>query len=128
MRLLLDTHALAWYVEGDSRLSSVAHRLIQDAANEVFVSPASYWEIAIKVSLGKWALHRPYQDFIDLALHTYGFQILHIAPVHTAALIGLHFHHNDPFDRLLAAQALTEGIPIVSIDDKLDAYGVTRLW
>ena len=128
MRLLLDTHTLYWYIEGDLKLSRTAQEWIQDAANDVFVSPASYWEIAIKVSLDKWTLNRPYREFVDLATLTYGFPILHIQPTHTAGLIGLPSHHGDPFDRLLVAQALAEGLSIVSIDDKLDPYGVTRLW
>ena len=128
MRLLLDTHAMYWYIEGDAKLSSTAQTLIQDASNEVLISPASYWEIAIKVSIGKWTLNRPYEEFIDLGLKRYGFQVLPILPTHTARLIGLAYHHKDPFDRLLIAQALAEGIAIVSADPQLDPYGVQRLW
>src|SRR5205814_10398858 len=109
-------------------LSPTARRLIQDASNEVLISPASYWEIAIKVSLGKWQLNRPYEDFINIGLNQYGFQVLPILPTHTARLIGLPFHHKDPFDRLLIAQAMVEGVPIISNDTALDAYGITRLW
>jgi PIN domain nuclease of toxin-antitoxin system len=65
VRLLLDTHSLYWYVEGDPRLSAKACALVQDAANEILLSPVSFWEIAIKVSLGKWQLNRPYEDFIS---------------------------------------------------------------
>ena len=72
-----------WYIEDDPQLSLTAHTLIQDASNTILVSPASYWEIAIKVSLGKWQLNRPYDEFIDIALHQYGFQILPILPAHT---------------------------------------------
>ncbi|MGH7171941.1 MAG: type II toxin-antitoxin system VapC family toxin [Gemmataceae bacterium] len=128
MRVVLDTHALYWYIEGDPRLSAYAQTLIQDASNDVLISPASYWEIAIKVSIGKWQLNRPYEEFIDIGLNQYGFQVLPILPTHTARLIGLPFHHKDPFDRLLVAQALVEGIPIISNDSDLDPYGITRLW
>jgi len=128
VRVLLDTHALYWYIEGDSQLSTTARTLIQDAANEVLISPASYWEIAIKISLGKWQLNRPYADFIAIGLQEYGFLILPILPAHTARLIGMPFHHKDPFDRLLAAQALAEEIPLVSADTAFDDYGVTRWW
>ena len=78
----------------------------------------------------KWRLNRPYDEFIDIALYQYGFQLLPIQPAHTARLIGLPFpqRHRDPFDRLLVAQVLVEQIPIVSADSPLDAYGVTRLW
>ena len=99
-----------------------------DPANEKWVSPASYWEIAIKVSVGKYSLSQPYDVFIHEAIDRNGFNYLHIDPRHTAKLIGLPFHHKDPFDRLLAAQALVEGIPIVSNDSAFDAYGITRLW
>jgi PIN domain nuclease of toxin-antitoxin system len=86
--------------------------------------------MAIKISLGKWTLHRPYEDFIDLALNKYGFQVLAILPSHTSRLIALPFllNHRDPFDRLLVAQALSEGIPIASADQQLDLYHVGRLW
>lgn len=128
MRLLLDTHTLYWYIEGDPQLKPTAQKLIQDVSNEILLSPASYWEIAIKVSLGKWKLNRSYADFINLALNQYGFEVLAILPTHTAAVIELPFHHRDPFDRLLVAQALVEKIAIVSNDPALDAYGITRLW
>jgi len=105
VRLLLDTHAMYWYIEGDPQLSATARTLIQDASNEVLMSPASYWEIAIKISIGKWQLNRTYEDFIDIGVNQYGFQILPILPTHTAAVIALPFHHKDPFDRLLAAPA-----------------------
>ena len=128
MRVLLDTHAMYWYIEGDPQLSATARTLIQDASNEILISPASYWEIAIKVSIGKWKLNRTYEEFIDIGLNKYGFQVLPILPTHTARVIGLAFHHKDPFDRLLVAQALVESIPIISNDPALDAYGITRLW
>ncbi|MGA7499962.1 MAG: type II toxin-antitoxin system VapC family toxin [Isosphaeraceae bacterium] len=130
MRLLLDTHSMYWYIEDDPQLSGRARTLIQDASNEILVSPASYWEIAIKISIGKWRLNRPYEEFIDIGLNQYGFQVLPILPTHTARLIGLPFPqgHRDPFNRLLVAQVLVEQIPIVSADSPLDAYGVTRLW
>lgn len=130
MRLLVDTHALFWYVEGDPKLSSVAQTLMQDAANEILISPASYWEIAIKVSLGKWTLNRPFVDFLDVALNQYGFQVLPILPAHAAVLVGLPYppNHRDPFDRMLAAQAMVEQISLVSADPKLDAYPIQRLW
>jgi PIN domain nuclease of toxin-antitoxin system len=128
VKLLLDTHAMYWYIEGDLRLSDAARHLIQDVTNEVLISPASFWEIAIKISIGKWQLHRPYEEFIDIGQNAYGFRVLAILPKHTAHLIGLPFHHKDPFDRLLVAQAIVEGVSIVSNDAALDAYQITRLW
>jgi PIN domain nuclease of toxin-antitoxin system len=94
----------------------------------VLISPASYWEIAIKISIGKWQLNRPYKDFIDIGLNQYSFRVLPILPTHTERLIGLPFHHRDPFDRLLVAQASVENIPIVGRDPVVDTYGLTRLW
>jgi PIN domain nuclease of toxin-antitoxin system len=128
VRVLLDTHAMYWYIEADPRLSPTAQTLIRDTSNEVLISPASYWEIAIKISIGKWKLNRTYEDFLDVALNKYGFLVLPILPTHTARVIGLPFHHKDPFDRLLVSQVLVEAIPIISNDAALDAYGITRLW
>ena len=128
MRLLLDTHTLLWFTLGDSQLSRTVRNLIDDPSNAKFVSPATFWEIAIKVSIGKLALFQTYEEFIDRGIYQNGFQILPVEPRHTAALIAMPFHHKDPFDRLLIAQALVEGMPIVSVDGAFDPYGVTRLW
>jgi PIN domain nuclease of toxin-antitoxin system len=128
--LLLDTHTLLWYALGDPQLSATAQTLILDPTNEILISPASYWEIAIKVSIGKLTLHQPYQDFMDVCLKRYGFVVLPIEPSHTACVAALPYPpgHKDPFDRLLVAQATVEAIPIVSADVALGAYGVRRLW
>ncbi len=128
MRLLLDTHAFLWFVLDDPQLSAPAQGLINDPANDVFISPATYWEIAIKVGLGKLDLHAPYDDFMHRGIRGNDFEILPIEPKHTSVLTTLPRHHKDPFDRLLVAQALTEAVPLVSADTPLDAYGVTRLW
>lgn len=130
MRVLLDTHTMLWYALGDPRLTAMARNIVIDLSNEVLISPASYWEIAIKVSIGKYTLNQPYDDFMDVCLNKYGFLILPVETRHTSKVATLpHFkNHKDPFDRLLVAQALTEQIPIVSADPELDAYGVHRLW
>lgn len=130
MNLLLDTHALLWYTTSDPQLSPVAASAIADPANDVFMSPASYWEIAIKVSIGKLTLHQPYEDFVDACLNRYRFVILPIEPRHTARVAVLPFprNHKDPFDRLIVAQAIVEGMGVVSADSALDAYGITRIW
>ncbi len=128
MRLLLDTHALLWFYLGDSQLSRPAQDSIIDPNNIKLISPASYWEIAIKLSIQKYTLQVSYDEFIQEAVFDNGFEILPIEPRHTAALISLTFHHKDPFDRMLIAQATVEGIPIVSVDSKLDPYPITRLW
>ena len=128
MSLLLDTHAFLWFVLGDARLSGTALALILDPTNAKLVSPASYWEIAIKIRLGKYALPQPYQSFMQKGIFGNGFKILPVETWHTELLTTLPLHHRDPFDRLLIAQAIVEGIPIVSNDATLDFYAITRLW
>ena len=122
------THAFLWFVLDDPQLSLAAGNLIEEPANEVDVSPASYWEIAIKIKLGKYALPQPYQQFMEAQIAVNDFRILPIEPRHTALLTTMPFHHKDPFDRLLVAQALSESVSIISVDSQLDAYGVHRMW
>lgn len=128
MRLLLDTHSLLWFVAGETRLSQMARALIEDSANEKLVSAASLWEIAIKVSIGKLTLALPFGRFVSLQIEANGFVSLGIEAKHLAQVATLPFHHRDPFDRLLIAQGITEGVSIVSADAAFDAYGVARLW
>jgi PIN domain nuclease of toxin-antitoxin system len=128
MRVLLDTQAMLWFLLDHPQLSSPAKVTIEDPATEVEVSPASYWEIAIKIRLGKYALPEPYETFMDRELAANDFRILHILPKHSSLLTTMPMYHKDPFDRLLVAQSLVEGIPLVSSDPQLDAYGITRLW
>src|SRR5262245_12006542 len=130
MRLLLDTHAFLWFITNDPQLSPVARALIADPTNEILVSPASYWEVAIKVSIGKYPLTVPYETFITNGIDGNGFKILPIDPKHTGRVAALPFppNHKDPFDRLIVAQAIVEGVPIVSADAALDPYPITRLW
>lgn len=128
MRLLLDTHTFLWFVLDDPQLSVKADALISDPNNEVEISPASSWEIAIKISLGKYTLAEPYAVFMEREIAANHFRILHIEPKHTAVVSALPFRHRDPFDRLLVAQAMAEQIAIVSGDAALDTYGIVRLW
>ena len=100
MNLLLDTHALLWFATNDSHLSRPADEAISDPQNEVFVSPASYWELAIKVSLGKYPLAVPFATFIRTAIDGNQFQILPIEPEHATEVSSLQYHHRDPFDCL----------------------------
>jgi PIN domain nuclease of toxin-antitoxin system len=128
MRVLLDTHALLWFLIDDARLSAAARRLIENPDTEVEVSPASYWEIAIKISKGKYTLPEPYDVFMTRELAMNDFRILPVEIRHTNLLTTLASHHSDPFDRLLIAQSLVDDIPIVSVDEAFDSYGVTRIW
>jgi PIN domain nuclease of toxin-antitoxin system len=128
VKLLLDTHTVLWFYLADPQLSAAASAAIIDPANEKWVSPASYWEVAIKISTGKYALAQPYEDFWRNAIDGNGFQILHVLPRHTSLLTTLPYHHRDPFDRLIIAQTLAEGMSLVSADSIVDAYGVQRVW
>jgi PIN domain nuclease of toxin-antitoxin system len=128
MRLLLDTHAFLWFVLSDSRLSLAAQRLLADPGNVLLLSPASYWEMAIKVSLGKYAVPQDFETFMEEQIADNDLTVLPISVKHAAIVAGLPFHHRDPFDRLLVAQAIAEQVPIISNDPALDAYPVTRLW
>jgi PIN domain nuclease of toxin-antitoxin system len=128
VNVLLDTHSFIWFNLNDLRLTATARQVIEDAANEVMISPASYWEIAIKISKGKFTLAATYDVFWQSGIDANAFRILPIEVRHTSHLISLPFHHKDPFDRLLLAQALVEQIPLVSGDAMLDAYGIKRIW
>lgn len=128
MNALLDTHSLLWYYLNDPQLSSLAEKTIEDPATRIFISPACHWEIAIKLSTGKYSLHVSFPQFIQEAIYDNGFTMLPIEPRHTAELIALPFHHRDPFDRLLIAQALVEKMAIVSVDSVFDSYPVHRIW
>lgn len=130
MKLLMDTHALLWYTLNDPKLSEQAEALILDGANDIYVSPATYWEMAIKISLGKLTVPQPFENFLDACEQQYDFEILPISLPHAVAVSKLPHpkNHRDPFDRLIVAQAIVEQMPIVSSDHALDHYAVTRMW
>lgn len=127
-RALLDTHTFIWFIGGSERLSSAARALIEARENEMLVSVASLWEIAIKHGLGKLELARPFAELIPDELERQQIGVLNIGVPHLAELVGLPMHHRDPFDRLIVAQARSEALPVISVDPALDAYGVERLW
>lgn len=128
MDLLLDTHALLWFAEGNERLSREARRAIEATGGQRLLSVASAWEIAIKVSLGKLTLDRPVGALVPELLADLAIALLAVEIGDVAAVSELPFHHRDPFDRMLAAQALQRGLSIVSADVTFDAYGVPRIW
>lgn len=128
MRLLLDTHALLWAMDDESKLSSSAADLLSEFDNSLVLSAASYWEIAVKLALGKYRLSKPFERYFREAIQILHLKILPIELSHAAIVAELPRHHGDPFDRLLVAQAKVEQIPIVSRDPALDAYGIERLW
>ena len=127
MRLLLDSHAFLWFILGDQRLSDRAQSAIAAADADVLISPATLWEMTIKVRLGKYTRPGPFGPFMDTQLTSNRIRLLPIEVRHTALLASMPFHHRDPFDRLIVAQALAESIGVVSVDAMLDAYGVSRL-
>ncbi len=124
MKLLLDTHAALWWLTDDDRLGQVATRQLTDDRNQVLLSATVVWEVAIKRSLGK--LDAP-GDFASTLLGA-GAQALSVTLDHAAAVESLPWHHRDPFDRLLIAQALSEGAALVSHDERFGGYGVQRIW
>jgi PIN domain nuclease of toxin-antitoxin system len=127
MRVLLDTHAFLWWANDDSRLSSGARQAIGDAA-DAFLSVASCWEVAIKVSRGRLTLPKPVERFFPEELGANRVQLLQIDLDDVARVATLPFHHRDPFDRLLVAQALSDELTIVSADPVFRKYGVKRVW
>ena len=128
MRLLLDTHALIWYVDHDHLLSASAHAAITDSANELLLSAGTIWEIGIKVGLNKLSLSMPYREWMNKAIADLGLTLLPISVEYADVQAGLPRHHGDPFDRLLAAQARVENIPLISSDPVFDRYGLNRIW
>jgi PIN domain nuclease of toxin-antitoxin system len=123
-RLLLDTHAVLWWLADDPALSPPARDALADPANEPLVSAVSVWEIAIKRSLGK--LTAP--DDLPDRIAEQGFSWLPVNTAHAWQVRDLPVHHDDPFDRLLIAQALTERLPIITADARFDDYDVEVRW
>ena len=128
MALLLDTHAFLWWVDDAPRLTEGARAAIGEPDQVCFVSLASCWEIAIKVSLGKLTVQSSLERFVAEQMATNGFQPLAITLGHVARVATLPFHHRDPFDRLLVAQAIDKDLTIVSADPVFQKYGVRRVW
>jgi PIN domain nuclease of toxin-antitoxin system len=126
MRILIDTHILIWHLEGDEQLTLDRRSLITDPANTVFISIASFWEIAIKSSKGKLSLAKSIDDIFAEVEHSTS-SILSIEPSHTLQVSKLPFHHNDPFDRMIIAQAIVEEMPVISTDGDFADYGVNLL-
>ncbi|HET6684417.1 MAG TPA: type II toxin-antitoxin system VapC family toxin [Gaiella sp.] len=124
-RLLLDTNVALWLLLGQrTRVSATAVGVLSDERNEIALSAASVWEIAIKRSLGKLIV----EDGWSVALRRLGFDPMPVTALHAEAVEQLPWHHRDPFDRLLVAQALVEERVLVSADRRLEAYGVEVLW
>jgi len=130
MRLLLDTHTFLWFAEEDVSpfLPQATRELLEDGANDLYLSVASVWEVAIKVSIGKLKLPEPIVNIVNLQISHNDIQMLQTKLTHFDVIETLPLYHKDPFDRMLAAQGLVENLTIVSLDAALDRYGVNRIW
>ena len=128
--LLLDTHTLLWLVDGDARLTQPARSAIADPANELFVSVATIWELAIKTTKANSPLVLSDPLDVDLAkwLPVYAIDVLPIQQAHVLNVMELPEHHRDPFDRIMIAQAMTERMTLVSGDGHLPRYSVPLIW
>ena len=126
-RNLLDTHTLIWFINGDELLSSKARQAIEAAEAFNFVSIASLWEIAIKISLNKLELKTPYQHVQQQMINN-GFEILPITFEDTLILSTLPFHHRDPFDRIIISQAVANDLEVLSKDEHFTSYKVKTIW
>ena len=127
-RFLLDSHTLIWAVDAPAKVAPKAILSMRSPTVERFISTATIWEMAIKFGKGTLPLSLPYRQWIDRAIADLNLDVLPITLDHAEFQTTLPFHHRDPFDRLLAAQSLVEGIPLISGDAIFDAYGVSRIW
>ena len=128
MKMLLDSHAALWFAEDSPQMSDPIKRVIEDRANEKYVSIASIWELAIKFATGKLNFFDPPEIYLADLLRLNNFRLLPLTFDHVVYGAALPFHHRDPFDRVIIAQSLLEAMPVVSVDAIFDAYGVNRLW
>lgn len=128
MRHLIDAHSLIWALDDPSKLGAAAITALQAPENELLLSVGTMWELSIKSGLTKLTLSLPFRQWMQKAITDLDLTVMSITLDHAERQAGLPFHHRDPFDRLLAAQALVEGIPIVSADAIFDQYGVSRIW
>jgi PIN domain nuclease of toxin-antitoxin system len=127
-RFLLDTHTFLWMTASPERLGPAARQRIESTAAEMVLSVASVWEMAIKSSLGKLELSQPIGEFVRQQLAVTRTGLLDVRAEHALEVEGLPWHHRDPFDRLLIAQARVEAMPLLSGDPAFDAYDVERIW
>jgi PIN domain nuclease of toxin-antitoxin system len=128
LRALFDTHALIWWLSDDVLLTRAVRATIADTQNELLVSAATAWEIAIKHQLGKLPKVADLISDFSSRIEREGFQLLPISAEHAIRAGLLPIPHKDPFDRMLIAQCQAEGVPIISNEARFDAYGVRRMW
>jgi len=128
VKVLLDTHTFLWWISNDTRLSSRAREIISNGNNELLLSAASGWEIAIKVRLGRLQLPYEPERFIPEQLVINAIQSLPIKISHALHTYSLPIYHRDPFDRIIIAQAQLEGLPILTSDPQIAKYKVEIIW
>ena len=126
MTYFIDTHVLLWYVFGDNRLKSKYINIVDNKKNDILISSASIWEIALKLSIGKLKLNTEFRKFVQL-LENNSFQIVNYNTEDLITMIDLPFHHQDPFDRLIIAQSINRNIPIMSNDRKFKQYDISLI-
>jgi len=127
MKILLDTHALIWFIEGDKKLSLKAKSEIENPRHEIFASTVSLWEIAIKSSRDKLELKKPFEELVE-SIYNNNIQLITIQVSHLNVLLALPHHHGDPFDRILLSQAISERMAIISTDRHFSSYNVRVTW
>lgn len=127
MNVLIDTHALIWFITADDKLPSESRRVIENTSNTCLVSIASLWEMGIKTSLGKLELQISLESLFEI-INQSGFTILPITPDHILTNATLNYHHRDPFDRLIIAQAKYEGIKVITKDGEYKKYNIGLIW
>ncbi len=128
MNLLLDSNTVVWFLEGASELSDTAASLIESLESRSMVSSVTPWELAVKTGLGKLRLPYSLDEEFDAALQAMGFELLPLSKAALDRTTRLPGHHRDPFDRLLAAEALEHSATMVSPNEIFDQYGVRRIW
>lgn len=128
MKLLVDAHCLIWAVDEPAKLAATAVAALEDPASQLMLGAGTMWELSIKSGLGKLTLSSPFRQWMQQAVADLGLSVMPISLDHCDCQASLPFHHRDPFDRLLAAQALVDGIQVVSADAIFDHYGVGRIW
>jgi PIN domain nuclease of toxin-antitoxin system len=128
MRYLLDTHTFLWWNIDDPQLSTIAKEIIADGSNEIFLSAATAWEIAIKAARGRLVLPEDPTRYVSNRLNLHGFQALPIQIQHAAQVYKLPMNHADPFDRLLIAQSQLESMPLITVDADIRKYEVEVIW
>jgi PIN domain nuclease of toxin-antitoxin system len=127
MKYLIDTHVVIWFLEGNTNIPEKTRLIITGPDNEILVSIATFWEMAIKLSLGKLILPKELKEIID-DTKSLNISVLKINEEHVLKVLELPVIHKDPFDRIVISQAIVENLELISKDDLFDKYGITRIW